>query len=355
MRKSLTLFGMAAAVLIFAGAGCISIGSTTSSLGDGGIYKSTNKGDAWAQKNAMPTITGERRNFNGASVATIVQDPQDPNALYIGTTEQGLYFTYDGGESWYQPGAVSRGRVSSIAVHPKDKCIIYATSENKLLRTDDCSRTFTVPFTDTRTDKRIKAVAIDHYDPNVVWIATSAGDLLKSVDGGNYWDNIKIFNNDDIMRIYVSGADSRRVYVATKSNGIWRTTDGGAKWDDLSQKYKDFSGAREFSDLAFGVSDPKIMILASKYGLIRSADGGDTWQKIDLLTAPGSVSIYSLAIDPKDPNVIYYGTATNFYKTANGGANWNTKRLPTSRAATVLHIDERNSAVLYLGVTKFKQ
>ena len=354
MRKSLSLLTASVAALVLVGAGCISVGTSTSGIGDGGIFKSTNKGDAWAQKNAMPTVTGERRTFNSASVATISQDPQDPNALYIGTTELGMFFTYDGGESWYQPGQLNRGRINSIAVHPKNKCIVYVTFENKLFKTDDCSRTFTVPFTDTRTDKSTKAVAIDHYDPNVVWLATSAGDLLKSTDGGAYWDNIKIFN-DDIMRIKVSSDDSRRVYVATKLNGVWRTTDGGAKWEDLSQKYKDFAGAREFSDLAFGKSDPKVMILASKFGLIRSNDGGDNWQKIDLLTAPGSATIYSLAVDPKDVNTIYYGTSTTFYKSANGGVNWSTKRLPTSRAATVLHVDDRNSATLYLGVTKFKQ
>ena len=29
------------------------------------------------------------------SVGLIVQDPQDPNALYVGTAENGLFFTYD--------------------------------------------------------------------------------------------------------------------------------------------------------------------------------------------------------------------------------------------------------------------
>lgn len=152
-----------------------------------------------------------------------------------------------------------------------------------------------------------------------------------------------------------SPSDSRRLYVATKSAGVWRSDDSGATWKDLSKAYVKFAGAGEFGDIALGVSDPNIAILATKFGLLRSVDGGDTWDKIDLLTPAGTTQIYSLTVDPKDPNNSYYGTSTNFYRTVNGGTNWVPKKLPTSRTATALMVDRTNSAVLYMGVTRFKQ
>jgi len=130
--------------------------------------------------------------------------------------------------------------------------------------------------------------------------------------------------------------------------------DGGQTWTDLSKAYKDFAGAREFSDMAQAISEPKTLIIASKFGLIRTVDEGDAWSKVDLLTAPGSTVIYSLAIDPKDPNALYYGTSTTFYRSPNGGVNWVPKKLPTSRSATYLRVDQSNSNVLYMGVTRFK-
>ncbi len=340
---------------VFVGAGCITVGTGGAGTGasDGAVYKSVNKGDSWIQKAAVPTINGQRASISGVSVATIVQDPQDPNALYLGTNENGMFYSYDGGESWMQPSQVSGGRIPSIAVHPRNKCIIYATAENKLLKSDDCSRTWSAPFLDPRTDKRTKAVAIDSYNPTVVWLGLNTGDLLKSSNDGNSWAAVRNFNNDEIMKIMISPSDTRRVYVATKGSGVWRTDDGGLNWIDLSEKYKDFGGAREFGDLAFGVSDPRVIVLASKYGLIRSTDSGDHWDKIDLLTPPGSTAIYSVAVDPKDPNNLYYGTSTTFYRTTNAGLNWVPKKLPTSRTATVLLVDEINSSVLYMGVTKF--
>jgi photosystem II stability/assembly factor-like uncharacterized protein len=353
--KSVTRLSFIAALsagLVFIGAGCISFGPPTASQGaDGGIFKSADKGETWTLKSSIPTVTGEKRSFSGASVGLIAQDPQDTNAIYVGTAENGMFYSYDSGESWFQPMALARGRVWSIAVHPKDKCTVFATFENKLVKTDDCSRTWTVPYLDSRVGIITKAVAIDSYNSNNVWLGLSSGDLLVSQDGGASWSNNHGFGND-IVRVIVNPADTRRLLVVTAKAGIWRTDDAGANWKDLSQNYTSFSGSKEFLDIAIGVADPKLVVFASKFGLIRSRDYGDTWEKIDLLTPPGQSLIYSLAIDPKDNNVIYYGTATTFNKTSNGGTNWITKRLPTSRVASVLQVDRANSNVIWMGATK---
>lgn len=350
------LFSGALAALLFTGAGCISInsGTTGSGAADGGIFKSGNKGDNWVQKVAVPTVTGEKRNIAGVSVVTIVQDPQDVNALYIGTEANGMFYTYDGGESWMQSVQVSRGRIPAVGIDAKNKCAVYVAVDNKIVKTTDCSRTWVTPYTDTRSDALTTALAVDAYNPRIVWAGNSKGDVLKSTDGGESWVNAKHFNGP-IVEIAISAADTRHVYVGTKNNGIWRSDDGGANWKELTPGYQQFAGSNEFFDLALGVSDPRLVIFASKHGLLRSTDGGDTWQSIDLLTPPGTTLIYSVAIDPKDVNTIYYGTATTFYRTTNGGANWVPKKLPTSRTATSLHVDSMNSNMLYMGVTRFKQ
>ena len=92
--------------------------------------------------------------------------------------------------------------------------------------------------------------------------------------------------------------------------------------------------------------------MASKYGLIRSKDGGASWEPLTLLTKAGSVEIDSLALDPKNANRLYYGTASTFYKSEDGGATWSTKKLPTSRAGAALLVDAGDSNVVYLGAFK---
>ncbi len=340
--------------LITVGAGCISFNSGPASTGpDGGMFKSADKGVNWAQKSAIAT-TGDKRSISSVNVIAIEQDPEDASAFYIGTTDNGMFYSYDAGESWLQPAQLSHGRIPSLAIDAKNKCVVYVAAENKVLKTVDCSRTWNTAYFETRTDKLTTAVAVDHYDPNTVWVGNSSGDLSKSTDAGLSWKPVKSFDGHQIVRIAMSPADSRKLYVATKDSGVWRSADGGDTWKDLSENYKDFEGSRDFADMTFGVSDPATIVMASKYGLIRSTDGGDKWSSIELLTPPNTAAIYSVALDPKDTNGLYYGTATTFYSSPNGGVNWVTKKLPTSRAATVLLVDSSNQNVIYLGATKFK-
>ncbi|MEY4745383.1 MAG: hypothetical protein RL272_1328 [Candidatus Parcubacteria bacterium] len=359
MGKIASKFGaltIIAGALLFVGAGCVSFssGGTANAGADGGVYKTGNKGDAWLPKNAIPTTTGEKKAISNVNVAAIVQDPEDPNALYIGTTDNGMFYSYDGGDSWMQPPQLSRGRIPSIAIDSKDKCTIYAAVENKLLKSEDCSRTWTATYLDARLDKVTTAVAVDFYNPKVIWVANNSGDLLRSTDNGASWTNVRSFQNP-IMKIVMNSADSRKLYVATKGSGVWRTDDGGTTWADMSEAYKDFSGSKDFFDMATGVSDASTLIIASKYGLLRSTDGGVKWNPVELLTPAGTTLIYSIAIDPKDTNNIYYGTSTTFYRSPNGGVNWIPKKLPSTRTATSLLVDRTNQDVLYLGLTRFKQ
>jgi len=353
MTKKLALLPVLGGLLLL-GVGCISFSSDGASTGaDGGVFKSANKGDDWVQKVAVATTTDKQESIGGVNVVSLNQDPQDPNALYLGTAKSGMFYSYDGGDSWSRPAQLASGRVASIAVHPKDKCTIYVTSGNRLLKTEDCSRNWTVTYLDARTDRQTTVVKVDFFNPNTVWVSTDGGDVLKSNDAGRSWSNLQTFKSS-VLQLKMVASDSRRIYAATKSNGVWRSDDGGENWLELSKNYREFNGAIEFSDMALGVSDPAVVIMASRYGVIRSRDFGDTWESVDLLTPPRSTIIYSVAVDPKDVNSIYYGTSTTFYRSPNGGVNWIPKKLPTSRTATILRVDSVNSNVLYLGVTKIK-
>ncbi|KPJ86170.1 hypothetical protein AMJ57_00155 [Parcubacteria bacterium SG8_24] len=341
--------------LLLLGVGCVSFSTGgTSTMADGGLFKSGDRGETWQQKTAVLTVGGEARNFSNTNAATIVQDPADARALYMGTSENGLFYSHDAGESWSQPAQLNRGRIASVTVNPKDKCDIYVTTENKVMKSRDCARSWTTTYLDPRPEKKMVAVVVDHFNPNIVWTANDAGDVLKSTDAGESWANV-VTMKSPVMRILMNAVESRRLYVATKNTGIWRTDDGGANWQDLSEVYRSFSGSMEFMDMVLGVSDPNTVIFASKYGLLRSTNGGDEWESIELLTTPGSTAIYSVTVDPKDVNNIYYGTATTFYRSQNGGVNWVPKKLPSSRAATFLLVDSLNPSTVYMGVTRFKK
>jgi len=335
------------------GAGCLGIGGG-SSTADGGVWKTSDAGLSWTQSVAIPMATGVG-SMAGTNVIDFVFDPQDHLALYIGSISNGMLFSYDGGVSWQQPRetALRSGQVEAIAVDPKDKCTVYAVKTSQLAKSTDCSRTFnTEVYVESRPKVTLTDVIVDWYDSNVIWLSTSDGDVLKSTDAGTNWVTVARIESK-IIKLLIDNTDSRIVYAATKTRGLYKTTDAGENWVDSSEGHVDFANSKRMITLVQDAASTTL-IASSDYGLLRSTDKGDTWQALELITAPGDVDILILGMDPNDTNRIYYGTSSTFYSTVDAGVNWQTRKLSTSRIPTVMAIDFEDGNVIYLGGATFE-
>jgi len=347
----LTISGLIFITLITTGAAC-GIKLTPPAV-DGGVFRSTDKGESWLQKAIIPAPTGNK-SFAGVNIVTIVLDPQDNRTLYLGTEGEGMLVSYNGGESWFQPERMNRGTINAIAVDPKSKCTIYVGAENKIYKSIDCGRFWTNIYFDSRLDKLITNIAIDNSNPAIVYAGISSGDLIKSDNAGGTWNTIKRFE-DKIVKIIIDKFDSKNVYIATQGRGIYKTTDRGSTWVDLNRDLNQYPGSFEFMNLIQDQTQRDSFLLVSKYGLLKTVDGGTSWQAMALLTPPGSAVIYGSAINPQNNKEIFYTTATTFYYTADGGITWKTKKLPTSRLANYLLIDPVNPNVIYMGTKYIKK
>lgn len=346
--KKIFLISFFVSLLILVGAGCVKIEMGGGGV-DGGVFKSIDRGTSWEQKILIPTITGRPQSIGGIDVLTLVFDPQDNRALYLGSKGSGLFYTLDGGESWVSSPTLSRGNVPAVAISPKEKCTIYAGFENKVLRSTDCARTWQIMYFETQLEKLITALAVNPSNHLIVYTGTNTGDIVKSSDGGISWTTV-LRAGDYIRGILVAKYNSDIVYVATNGAGIRKTIDGGKKWTELNEGLREYAGSFEYGNLVFDESAQETLVLASHYGLLKSSDGGAAWTPINLLTAPGTTKIYGLVVNPKNGNEILYSTATTFYKTVNGGMNWITKKLPSRRVGRIILFDPRDSDVVYMGV-----
>ncbi len=342
-----------ASFLVFAGVGCIQFQQSGASGRDGGVWKTADRGVHWQQKVIVPTAAG-LGSISNLSVARIIADPQDHQALYLATSDDGLFYSYDGGESWMRQKQIAAGRVQAISIDAKDKCTIYVALGQRVWKSTDCSRSYEPIYFESRGDQGMTAVVVDWFNTNTVYAGTTAGDILKSSDGGRTWAAVKRFS-DRIQQFYMDPFDSRILYVGMHDAGIWKTTDGGASWTDMTLGLNKFDSAHGLVIMVGDRVTRDLLFIATKYGLIRSTDGGVTWNALSLPTPPGSVDIHSLAVNPKNGNELYYGTNSTFYRTTNGGANWSTEKLPSTRAATALLVDTDDANVVYMGMTLFKK
>lgn len=70
---------------------------------------------------------------------------------------------------------------------------------------------------------------------------------------------------------------------------------------------------------ATSATDPKIMLAGLREGAFKSADGGESWKKLN--AAPKDAA--AIAIHPAKPEVVFLGTALGkIFKSTDGGQTW---------------------------------
>ncbi|MGE5426211.1 MAG: WD40/YVTN/BNR-like repeat-containing protein [Bacillota bacterium] len=369
MKKArIPLLLFLAAILL---SGCtISIGSGGSGSGnpanDGGVWVSGDKGATWRQMSLVPTVTGKPQSLGGVDVKVLSADPEDSAAVYLGTYDRGLYYTYNVNNGWNSMSTLRQGTINDVRVDPKNKCSIFSAIDNRLFRSQDCGRSWQEVYYDNNPGVSVTAIAIDHFDSDNLYIGTSRGDVLKSIDHGTSWRAIQRVDQG-ILRIVVSPLDSRRIFVATSKNNIYSFYSNTATdpndssnieknfavtdWQDVGIVLKDFQMGNAFRDIVACTADGTLF-LASDKAIVRSPDQGITWENITLLQPEKDAVINAVAVNPKDSKEIFYVTNTAFFRSSDGGVTWTTKKLPTSRAGSDLLVDSNKPEVLYLGVKK---
>ncbi len=317
-----------------------------------GVFKTFDRGETWQHKIVL-AVPGGVSSIRDANIKIMRIDPQDNNAIYLGTENRGLFYSYNGGEYWQQPTQLNSGKINDIAIDPRNKCIIYAAYGNKVVKSTDCNRSWFDAYIDPRP-KIVTSIAIDNLNPSNIYISTDFGEIIKSVDGANTWTTVNRFSKS-ATQVIINTNSTNILYAVVLDQGIFRSDDGGISWNSVSESIKKNKGIFTNARLAFDNSVSDGVYSISKYGIIRSDDGGKNWEILNLITPPLSTDIYSFAINPKNAKQIYYGTASTLYRSNDRGVNWNVKKLPSNSAATYILIDTVNPSILYLGAKKFEE
>lgn len=348
--KNINKYLLLVALLVLTGQGCVFGGEGDFATGpDGSVYFTDDQGAEWTQMTALPTVSGVS-SIAGVNALAFEIDPTDNTVMYMGTEANGMVYSLDSGNTWMRPkGAEARETaVIDVEVDPNNICIVYVVKPDRILKTQDCNRTYTSITVEPRTDEQFTAFEMDWFDSNVLWAGTSAGDVLKSVDSGESWSTVHRIR-DGITDLMLSNKDSRIVVVGTEDKGLWRSADSGVTWgefeDELRREYRE-------SDRVYGFAQDRTgdtLIMNTKYGLLESNDQGLTWKSLPLRTAPGEERIWSMALEPGNGDVIYYATKGALYTSTNGGDAWVVEELPSKRYPVEMVVHPGNYKRVFVG------
>jgi photosystem II stability/assembly factor-like uncharacterized protein len=237
----------------------------------------------------------------------------------------------------------STGRLTAIAVHPVDPNIIYVGgAQGGVWKTTDGGG-FWVPLTDSECSLAMGDIAIDPMNPEILYAGTGeqhfSGDsyygcgVLRSEDGGASWTQLGATHfvregesNAKISRVNIdpttAGDPATTTVLAASDLGLFRTLDGGATWQLV------LSGTA--TDLIRNPSDTQVLYVAIRYtGVFKSTDGGVNWEQLTVGWPTENVSRINLALAPSSPDIVFasiqHRTESDLlgiWKTTNGGGSW---------------------------------
>jgi photosystem II stability/assembly factor-like uncharacterized protein len=230
--------------------------------------------------------------------------------------------------------AVTSGRISALAVHPRNRSRYYAAAASGgVWKTSNAGTSWT-PVFDNEGSYSIGALALDPKDPEVVWVGTGENNSQRSVgygdgvyrseDGGKSWKNVGLKDSEHIGKIVIDPRDSAVVYVAAQGplwapggdRGLYKTTDGGKFW----KKVLSVSENTGVTDLVMDPRNPDVLIAAAyqrrrhvwtlinggpESALYKSSDGGKNWRKLKTGLPATDLGRIGLALAPSAPDVVY--------------------------------------------------
>jgi photosystem II stability/assembly factor-like uncharacterized protein len=189
---------------------------------------------------------------------------------------------------------------------------------------------------------RVRSIAIDPRNSNVMYSGSVSGGLWKSTNGGAGWLPITDFVPNMVIgclaldpkhpdTLYAGTGEGYFNVDALRGTGVLKSTDAGQSWSVLTT----FIGStdtvysyRYINKLVIRPDDPSILFAAVSdrgAGLWKSINSGVSWTRIQ---SPGTKTKFctDLVMDVLHPDTMYaaFGlfTADGIYRTTNGGTTW---------------------------------
>jgi photosystem II stability/assembly factor-like uncharacterized protein len=205
---------------------------------------------------------------------------------------------------------------------------------------------------------RINDIEVAPNDARVIYAATAAGGILKSVNGGTNWT--VIFDKETVPGvgdiaisqsnpsiIWAGSGESNNRQSSSWGNGIYKSMDAGKTWKNMGLE-KTMAIARVVvhptnPDIVYVAATGNLWAASPERGVYKTTNGGKTWELV--LKVNDDTGATDIAIDPVSPNILYAamyqrrrtvfgfngsGEFSAIYKTNDGGESWSkiTKGMP---------------------------
>ena len=307
---------------------------------DAGVMRSSNGGAIWESTGYDPAALG--------SPTALVVDPTNPDRVYS-ASEQTLAYSKDGGETWTQGQGLVVDDFFVLALDPANPDRIFAGLFWTLgmYRSNDGAKTWewlsAYIHTPPGHEHYPMAITLDPRDADVA-LVTGAYGFRVTRNGGQTWTPLigefhmhglgRAPSDPDVIYVGNGLGDVDKEVPGTQ---LFKSTDGGVSWQEALGWPREVD--LNIYVIVVSPDDPDVVYVgtnlhdwsrphpgghAGGHGLLRSRDGGQSFEQINVgLT---ETNVFSMVIAPGDSNVIYVGTASqgrgSMFKSNDAGDSW---------------------------------
>ena len=295
---------------------------------------------------------GVERTLENRGARCVAVDPGDPDTLYVGTSDEGLYRSADGGKSWEGLSGIEHPRVTAVAVSPADGALYAGTEPSSLFVSRDGGASWreleglknlpsapTWSFPPRPWTSHVRAIALSYADPDLVVAGIELGGIVRSPDGGETWQDQRPGACADCHSLAAHPSAPGSLYEAA-GDGFAESRDFGDSWSAADEGM----GLHYVWGLAVDSEDPALVYASAASGpgrahgggfsgaeIYRRRDGGPWETLLDGLAA----FPYALAADPETPGALYAGFGDGgILRSPDAGESWEeVARTPRGLAA----------------------
>ncbi|MDQ3507727.1 MAG: hypothetical protein M3494_06905 [Actinomycetota bacterium] len=214
----------------------------------------------------------------------ISTDPSDPDIVYVGTDDDGVFKSSDGGSNFDRLSGSFHPRITSLAVSPVDRAVYAGTEPSSLFASRDGGDSWreleglknlpsapTWSFPPRPWTSHVRAIALSHTDPSLIVAGIELGGIVRSADSGETWQDQRPGAVADCHSLATHPEASNTVFEAG-GTGFAESGDFGESWrqstDGLEMRYA--------WGLAVSPEDPERIYISAASGPMRAHGEGFT-------------------------------------------------------------------------------
>jgi photosystem II stability/assembly factor-like uncharacterized protein len=260
-------------------------------------------------------------------------------SVYAGAEIGGIFRKPAEGTHW-QPltqGLPPTPEVRAIAVHPQQPAVVYAGTQAGPYRSADAGDHWErLDF--PGPERVVWSFSFHPTDPRVMYCGTAPGTIFRSTDGGDHWRRLPTDLGSDVVTmefptrtiaIALDPTHPDELYAGLEVAGVIRSLDGGSTWQAVNRGLAPDVGRLDLHGVQVSAAQPGTVFISVRAGLFRSADRGEHWEAIDLSQVSPITYCRDLRLAPSDPHTLYVslGKAARsgegaLYRSPDLGATW---------------------------------